>query len=174
MEDVKGLQIRSPGGVVTPIIESWGGTPVSMPMSDAYIALEKGIVDAIASPYEVMELIKLGELATFHTEGNFCTNPLGLAMNIDTYKSLPSDIQKIIDETGYEWWVNAGKYNDTVNAEAKRWCLERGNEVITLSPEELETWKQATASVIDKWVTDLEAEGKPARRFVDEAYNCAK
>ncbi|GAH76189.1 unnamed protein product, partial [marine sediment metagenome] len=174
LEDIKGLQLRSPGGVVTRVVKSWGGTPVSMPMSEAYIALEKGIVDGTLFPYDVMRLAKLGELTKYTTEGNFCTNPLFLVMNLHTYQSLPPDIKKIIDDTSYEWWVNAGKLNDRLEVVARKWMLDRGNEIIKLSPEELKIWKQADTSVINKWASDLEAKGLPGRKFVDMALQCAK
>lgn len=46
VEDLKGLKIRGSGGGVN-IIEIAGGTPVSMPPSDATSALERGTLDCV-------------------------------------------------------------------------------------------------------------------------------
>ncbi len=173
-DDMKGLQIRSPGGVVTEVIKAWGGTPVSMPMSEAYMALQKGIVGGIVAPYQVIKDIKMGELIKYTNEGNYCTNPFLFIMNKSKYQSLPQDIQKIIDETSYEWWVTAGKLNDELDPSRKKWLVEQGAKIYTPQGHEAEQWKQKNKSIIDAWAKNLEAKGVPsAVTFAEEAFKTA-
>ena len=174
-DDMKGLQIRSPGGVVTNIIQAWGGTAVSMPMSEAYISLQKGIVDGILAPYQVAKDNKIGELTKYANEGNYCTNPFLFIMNKSKYQSLPQDIQKIIDDTSYEWWITAGKHNDELDPGYKQWCVSQGIKIYVPQGDQEALWKQKNKSIIDNWAKGLAANGLPdAVTFVDEAYKIAQ
>lgn len=50
--DFKGVKIRSPEGMAAEVFKRAGATPVALPFSEVYTALEKGIVDAAdASAY---------------------------------------------------------------------------------------------------------------------------
>ena len=50
LEDLRGLQIRHPGGVGSvAYLNELGATPVSMPFTDVPLALQQGTVDAIVS-----------------------------------------------------------------------------------------------------------------------------
>lgn len=43
--DVAGLKIRLPSRNAGLIVEAWGGTPVSMPVSEIYNSLQTGVID---------------------------------------------------------------------------------------------------------------------------------
>ncbi len=52
VDDLKGVKIRSPEGLAAEVFMRAGAAPVSLPFSEVYTALEKGIVDAAdASAY---------------------------------------------------------------------------------------------------------------------------
>lgn len=52
VEDFKGVKIRSPEGLAAEVFKRAGASPVSLPFSEVYTSLEKGIVDAAdASAY---------------------------------------------------------------------------------------------------------------------------
>ncbi len=52
VDDLKGVKIRSPEGLAAEVFKRAGAAPVSLPFSEVYTALEKGIVDAAdASAY---------------------------------------------------------------------------------------------------------------------------
>ena len=50
LEDLKGLKVRSTG-VSADLMRALGATPVSMPRSEAYEAMRKGVVDSILSDW---------------------------------------------------------------------------------------------------------------------------
>ncbi len=52
VEELKGVKIRSPEGLAAEVFKRAGASPVALPFSEVYTALEKGIVDAAdASAY---------------------------------------------------------------------------------------------------------------------------
>ena len=46
MADIKGVKIRSPEGLASEVFKRVGAAPVSLPFSEVYTALEKGLIDA--------------------------------------------------------------------------------------------------------------------------------
>ena len=46
VEDMKGVKVRSPEGLAAEVFKRAGATPVSLPFSEVYTSLEKGIVQA--------------------------------------------------------------------------------------------------------------------------------
>ncbi|WP_250637308.1 hypothetical protein [Salipiger sp. CCB-MM3] len=43
--DIKGLKIRVPSRNTGLLVEAWGATPVSMPVSEIYNAMQTGVID---------------------------------------------------------------------------------------------------------------------------------
>ena len=80
-------------------------------------------------------------------------------------------LQKLIDDNSgrdVSAWISA-QYREA-DAGGKAAAEERGNQVILLSEEETEKWKQATAVVIEEWVKELGSKGKKGgQQLVDEA-----
>ena len=46
VEDLQGLKLRTPEGMVSNVFEKAGATPVNLPGSEVYTSLEKGVIDA--------------------------------------------------------------------------------------------------------------------------------
>ncbi len=46
VEDLKGVKVRSPEGLAAEVFKRAGAAPVSLPFSEVYTALEKGVIDA--------------------------------------------------------------------------------------------------------------------------------
>lgn len=46
VEDLKGKKIRAPEGLASAVFDAAGATPVALPGSEVYTALEKGVIDA--------------------------------------------------------------------------------------------------------------------------------
>ena len=64
--DLKGKKIRSPEGLASAVFKGAGASPISIPFSEVYTSLEKGIVDAAdASAYINNDAVGLNKIAKF-------------------------------------------------------------------------------------------------------------
>lgn len=64
--DLKGVKIRSPEGLAAEVFKRAGASPVSLPFSEVYTSLEKGIVDAAdASSYVNNNASGMHKVATY-------------------------------------------------------------------------------------------------------------
>jgi TRAP-type C4-dicarboxylate transport system substrate-binding protein len=161
LEDLKGLKIRSTG-TSAKVVQALGGAPVAMPMSDAYDALSKGVVQGIIGPYEPMKGFKLAEVVSDSTEyGTAYLNANYIVMNKDKWNGLPADIQKSIEQVNEEWTEKMGRLWDELDKEGKDVFLQKGGKAIVLSKEENARWAERLRPILDDYVKDMKSKGLP-------------
>ncbi|MFD2189526.1 TRAP transporter substrate-binding protein [Pistricoccus aurantiacus] len=101
VDDLKGLKLRAPEGMVYNIFEKAGATPVNLPGSEVYTALEKGVIDAadytvFATNYEQ----GLYKFAPYPNYPGFHSLPMvAVSLNKDIWDSLPEDLQSMLEKS---------------------------------------------------------------------------
>ncbi|MBS4021591.1 MAG: TRAP transporter substrate-binding protein [Dethiobacter sp.] len=169
MEDLSGLQIRAAGGSAL-AITALGGTPVSMPMSESYVALDSGIVDGILAPTDTLLGFKLGEVTKYITKTPFVGYNVVFVkvMNKDIWNSFPPSVQKIIEEVNEQFVIEYGKLRTDHTVIGQQHAVkEQGHQVFELDPVERARWMEKILPIPQKWVTDTNAKGLPAQKIYD-------
>lgn len=162
LEDLKGMKIRTQG-TFQKIIIALGGTPVAMPMTDAYDSLQKGVADGLTSPYEALDGWRLAEVTKYSIEDWGASYPGAFfeVMNKDKWNSLPPDIQKIIEQINEEWVDKAGKVYDEIDTLGKQVAEKRGNKIISLSKAENDRWAKLMQPIFKGYVDEMKKKGLP-------------
>jgi TRAP-type C4-dicarboxylate transport system substrate-binding protein len=169
LEDMKGLIVRAPGGMGD-YIKALGGSPVSIPAPESYLALSKGTIDATVFPGEAIRTYKLYEATKYINMSNIAVQWFWAVMNKEKYNSLPKDLQKVIDEcSGTVGADIVGKAWNDADKAGFELAKQKGMELIYLTPDEEKRWEKQVAPVTDKWIKEMEAKGYPAKKFVDAA-----
>ncbi len=168
LEDMRGVKVRS-YGFNAAMVKALGGIPVSMPMSEVYEALSKGVVDATFSPIEALKGWKQAEVVDYsiEIEGVAYSTAMYVAMNRDKWNSLPLDIQAIIEEINKEWIIKTGEAWDSSDEEGREYTLSQGNEIIKMDKEESDRWAEAVSTVITDYVANTKEKGLPGQDYVD-------
>lgn len=154
LSDLKGLKLRTPGGMQTRYIQSLGAEPVFMPLGDVYSALNTGAIDGVVTcpplilAYKLYEVIKNGTVATFG-----CVTE-GLAMNHRTWNSLDEYLQKIVAQATR----NPFQQFDALTKKSYQAMLEelKANGVILhhLDDAVQQQWYAAFQQVTRDWVKE--------------------
>jgi TRAP-type C4-dicarboxylate transport system substrate-binding protein len=174
LEDLKGLQLRASGGVAE-VLKVLGATPVGMPQSETPEALQKGVVKGAVSSLETLKDFKYAEMCRYVTIFNGPIYPFAVVMNMDSWKKLPPDVQKVMDAMRVEQSEWTGKYMDAHVKEAMEWSKKNYNiEVTTLGPDELAKWDKLMEPLIAKWIEDAKAKGLPGKQIVADIRAFAK
>jgi TRAP-type C4-dicarboxylate transport system substrate-binding protein len=170
MADLKGLQIRTAGPISAKIMEAFGATPVALPMPEAYMGLQKGVLDGLVSPFGPMRGFKTANVTAFHTtNANLFSNAFCVVMNRKKWEKLPPDIQKAVEAVcGAEAAKLFGTTFDSITAPDIKYMKEKGDTFTTISQEEKKQWVAAVKSIRDNWAKEMSAKGLPAEEILAE------
>jgi TRAP-type C4-dicarboxylate transport system substrate-binding protein len=126
-------------------------------------------------PWEGVPAAKLQEIAKSHLDApdgqpKFANSIFAFVMNQAKYDSLPADLKKVIDNnSGIEPSARAGEKFDAVLVPHHKLATDRGNQVFTLSPAEMERWIKATAEIDDQWIKEVSAKGANGGALLNDA-----
>jgi TRAP-type C4-dicarboxylate transport system substrate-binding protein len=167
LDELKGMKIVC-HGLSAKVVGALGATPVAMPMPERYDALQKGVAEGGVNPIESLKGWKLGEVIKSTTEnfGSAYSTGFFVVMNKDKWKSLPPDVQKVIEAVNAEWIEKTGKGWDDIDKEGKEFTLSRGNQVIALSKEEDEKWAKLVRPILDEYVANMKTKNLPGDEAV--------
>lgn len=160
-EDVRGLKLRVSGSAAASVVEALGATPVQMPASEIYNALQTGLVDGVITGASAVGDFKLDEVANSYTIGPSLGHiSFYLVMNEDRYEGLSEEHKAAIDsiagrklsQSAEEGWnARALEVIEGIKAAGD-------NTVIELSEEESAAFDELTVPVTERIVTELGAE----------------
>ena len=168
LKDINGLDLRASGGAAQ-ILGAWGANPVGMPMPATVEALQKGVVKGLFSSLETMKDFKFAEMCGYVTMTNTVIYPFAVVMNLDKWKALPKNVQKVMDNLIVEQAEWTGNYMDNHVKESINWSKKTHNvEFINLSKKEKAQWDKKLQFLNDKWVTGAKEKGLPADKIVKD------
>ena len=171
LEDLKGMKVRTPSAMQSKVIKTLGGTPIDMPVTEMYNALDRGVVDALWVGASVILDFKLNEVARYYTTGLPSTrSPFFLVMNKAKYEALPEDLRQALDRiSGKTLSLNATEAFNRRAIEALEVVKKSGGELITLSTPEAGKWREALQPMAQDTIADAEKAGVPAREMLTAA-----
>lgn len=98
VDDLKGLKMRAPEGLVQAVFAAAGAAPVSLPGSEVFTSLDKGVIDA--ADYTVFSTNHqqgMHKIANHPVYPGFHSMPvLEVSMNKETWDGMPDDIKAIL------------------------------------------------------------------------------
>lgn len=170
LNDLKGLKIRTASPYVTEALKIYGATPISMPITETYTALERGVVDGTVAPWEGLVVFKLDDLTKYALEADFYTMTMMVVMNKRRWDSLPDDVKKVIDDTtGLKMSVAAGKAYDDTDQPFKQRAESKGIKVNQLPPKEMAKLKELVKPLRKDWIEKCAAKGLDGKPVLESS-----
>lgn len=105
VDDLKGLKMRAPEGLVQQVFAAAGAAPVNLPGSEVFTSLDKGVIDAADyTVFSTNHAQGLNKIAPHPIYPGFHSMPLvEISMNKDKWDALPDDIKAAFEETVAEF-----------------------------------------------------------------------
>ena len=105
VDDLKGLKMRAPEGLVQKVFEAAGASPVALPSSEVFTSLDKGVVDAADfSVFSTNQAQGLHDIASNPVYPGFHSMPLiEISMNKTKWDSLDEETQNTLTESVKEF-----------------------------------------------------------------------
>lgn len=154
--DLKGLKLRSPGGMMDYAVSLLGGTPISLPITELYVSLQRRVVDGTIlsspsiKPYGVQEILK------------YATRGAGLGSFVGAYviservwKSLPKGVKKKMLQAGKLSSRYLAEYLDKQAAECFSEFEKSGMKIYKLNAKEKAHWARLMAPTERIWIKKL-------------------
>ena len=169
LEDFKGMKLRVPGRFIGEAAKAWGATPVGLPISGVYEALERNQVDGMLTNWAIVPPFRLHEVTSFHLETPIYQSPIMTLMSQRSYDKLPADMKKLIDDnSGFEYTKHLGKEWDELTVPAKDAIRKRGNTIYSLSEPERQRWIKAAQPVYKIWIEEMNKRRLPGQKMFDD------
>lgn len=137
-------------------IQLLGGAPTRMASSELYLAFARGVIDATVRPLLTGVARSLYEVMDHITVATFAIDTSILAINRQTWESLPEDIQDIIQRAAAERDRQQFARVKAFIKEAIARYKDEGVTVRRLDDETVAKLREATAPVIEEWKSRVE------------------
>lgn len=153
LDDLKGLRVRVVSKTGSDTITRLGGTPLVMDPGDQYPAIQRGMLDGLASSWLQLGPLHLDEVTHFHIETSIGTSLFMVFMAKAKHDALPPEIRRAIDGHSGEALTRAmaAAYEQRAAGTRDEVAAESGQKIQALTPAQSAAWRDAIAPVIDAW-----------------------
>jgi TRAP-type C4-dicarboxylate transport system substrate-binding protein len=171
MSDLAGLKIRVPHSTAGDAVAALGMVPVEMPITDLYLALERGTVDAAIVLTASIPSYKLNEVTEAVTT-NLSMGSIGFftVISESDWAKLSPEQQEQVARAGAEVGTASSATFVKVNAGAEKSLVEGGMNMITVPESVIAEIDAALASIGDNWIETVGARN-PMAAEISAAYS---
>ncbi|MEL7165954.1 MAG: C4-dicarboxylate TRAP transporter substrate-binding protein [Pseudomonadota bacterium] len=168
LSDFEGMRVRATGGLGK-AFEAVGGVPTSVTATEAYQAMESGVVDTVAfAQHAHLSFGTINQADWWTANLNPGTVNCPVVVNIDAYDSLSDEHRAALDSSVPEALEH---YLTNYASLLERWdsvLAEKGVQKVEIDPAVIDEFRAAAAAPArDAWIADMEAQGLPGQELYD-------
>jgi TRAP-type C4-dicarboxylate transport system substrate-binding protein len=169
LEDLKGTKMRAPSAYMSKALQLMGASPVSMPISELTVSLQKGVMDGMLTPFSALTDFRCFELIKYIAEVDFYVSPMAVVMNKEKLASLPDSAKKSLEEAaGRPWGLHAAAvYDEHDQKSAKEGAAKHNIKITKVAGAELQKFKDSVKVMEADWVKDISQKGLPAKEILE-------
>jgi TRAP-type C4-dicarboxylate transport system substrate-binding protein len=148
LDDLKGLRLRTMGPFLT-LFKELGSGLVNVAMPEIYDTLERGAVSATTVYLADAVTQRFTEVVEFANITNLGDN-LGcpVVMNLDFWNSLPTDLQKTINQVNLEMVEKCNEVSTKLFEKSMKVVRDAGITMHTFSPEDVQVLKEISKTKV--------------------------
>jgi TRAP-type C4-dicarboxylate transport system substrate-binding protein len=175
LDDLKGLKLKTAGGMYDKIARRYGINPVSIAASETYEAMQRGIVEGCIFNFPSIRSYRLNEQIKYITNGMKCGGyPGAEIINEKKWQKLPPEIQKGILQAAEDASKRWGLYWDQMHDETVKQFEKQGIEIFNIKPEERAKWDAPLKGVEEEYIKEAEKKNLPARKVFNDFLKICK
>ncbi|MFW2586636.1 C4-dicarboxylate TRAP transporter substrate-binding protein [Sagittula sp. SSi028] len=166
------MRVRATGGLGR-AFEAVGAVPTSVTSSEAFQAMESGVVDTVAfAQHAHLSFGTINQADWWTANLNPGTVNCPIVVNIDAYESLSDEereaLDSSVDEAIDHYLANYGELLEQWDSVLE----EKGVEKVMISDEELAKFKEVAAEPIHQaWIEEMTAQGLPGQELYDLVFS---
>ena len=157
--DFSGMKIRANSGILIDAIETLDATAVSITTTDVFLALSQGTIDGGISSPAAMDAFKWQDACDYLLNLPICTGMNYIGISLDTWESLPADLQEALDEVSQEFYAIYMEKNNAAQQECVDKMVEAGVTLLEPSEEFVAEIVAAESGLLDTVAAEITAAG---------------
>lgn len=159
--DLKGLKIRSPNATAARFYREAGATTVQLSAAEAAEAMERGVVDALSFPWNLLKALGIDRAVNHHLDMNFYSLGTALLINKGAYERLSSNQKKVMDSHCTADWAEKLPPAWIKWEQEGRTALRSDpkHTVYSISEDDKKAWKEIVPKVQQQWEKEVAAKG---------------
>ncbi len=175
VNQLKGMKIRA-AGESAKIVAAMGAVPVSVPISEAYEAFQRGVCGGVFLAAETLKAFRWGDLlhGLQYNEGIGAVSTLLTVMNKNKWNSLPDDVKAVIEQVSEEWAVKTGQTWDDVDRESIEFAKSKGLKTAVISKEEARATAEKMKPLHAAYVANMKKLGLPGEESLKFCFDFLK
>jgi len=153
LNDLKGLKAIVATKEIGQVVSQLGIAQTSLPVTDAYEALQRGTVDGLVLGWTAIQSFQLQEVTTYHANTSLGSATGMLFISRQAYNALPPEARKVIDDHSGEQESRAlGKFWDQLDALGIKRVSAMSGQTVMNVPKDIEAkWRALAQPVIEAW-----------------------
>jgi hypothetical protein len=163
----KGKRVRATGGDAR-AMQLLGAAPSSLPSTEYYNGIERGILDAVSSLPYAHVAYKLHEVTNWYTTNlALSTAASPVLASTKSMNALPPQYRKLIADSApgvVERWARVLLEDDIKGVELFK---ARGMQAITYADSELQQLRLAIKPIWDDWIAEMSKRGLNGQELID-------
>ncbi len=168
LADFDGMRVRATGGLGK-AFEAVGGVPTSVTATEAYQAMESGVVDTVAfAQHAHLSFGTINQADWWTANLNPGTVNCPVVVNIDAYEDLSDEHRAALDSSVAE---ALDHYVANYGTLLEKWdsvLTEKGVAKVEIDDAVIAEFRAKAADPIrDAWIKDMEAQGIPGQELYD-------
>ena len=168
LSDFEGMRVRATGGLGKAFAAA-GSVPTSVTATEAYQAMESGLVDTVAfAQHAHLSFGTINQADWWTANLNPGTVNCPVVVNIDAYESLLDAHREALDgsvQDALDHYV--ANYGELL-AKWDSVLAEKGVTKVEISADVIDAFRAKAADPIrDTWIADMEAQGLPGQELYD-------
>ncbi len=159
-KDARGLKFRvQASSVLEEQFKAVRANPRKMSFAEVYQGLQTGVVNGTENTWSNYESQKVHEVQKYFTESDHGLIDYMVITNAQFWKGLPPDIRTQLEEIMAEVSVEVNKQAEALNQASRQKIIDaKTSEIITLTADQREEWREAMRPVWKKFEDEIGAD----------------
>ena len=168
LSDFEGMRVRATGGLGKAFAAA-GSVPTSVTATEAYQAMESGVVDTVAfAQHAHLSFGTINQADWWTANLNPGTVNCPVVVNIDAYESLSDAHREALDGSVQEALDHYVANYGELLAKWDSVLADKGVTKVEISADVIDAFRAKAADPIrDTWIADMEAQGLPGQELYD-------
>ena len=168
LEELKGQRVAC-AALHADLFKALGAIPISIPFTDYYVGLQRGVLDAVYWTDIAAIAYKISDITKYRLQIDLSSGSLDYCIRKEFFNNLPMEFKKLFYHYNQSMALAEVYYLDWQKRPAIEQAYKQlGVTTLILEAKELKRWQALTQPFLDRWVQEAEAKGFPAQQLLKD------